>query len=86
MLKPPKCNFFKEEITYLAHRVSKDGVQPSSSNLEVIMEYALPRTHTEVLGFLNLVGCYQRFIRGFACIAQPLNELLAGEGASRRSE
>ena len=25
-LKPLKCNFFKEEITYLAHGVSKDGV------------------------------------------------------------
>ena len=25
-LKLSKCNFFKEEITYLAHQVSKDGV------------------------------------------------------------
>ena len=25
-LKPPKCNFFKEEITYLVHQVSKGGV------------------------------------------------------------
>ena len=33
-LKPSKCNFFKEEITYLAHRVSKDGVWPRNSNLE----------------------------------------------------
>ena len=25
-LKPSKCSFFKEEINYLAHRVSKEGV------------------------------------------------------------
>ena len=25
-LKPSKCNFFREEITYLAHQVSKYGV------------------------------------------------------------
>ena len=25
-LKPSKCNFFKEEITYLVHQVSKKGV------------------------------------------------------------
>ena len=25
-LKPSKCSFFKEEITYLAHQASKDGV------------------------------------------------------------
>ena len=36
--------------------------------------------------FLDLVGHYRRFIKGFACIAQPLSEHLAGEGASRKSE
>ena len=32
------------------------------------------------------MGHYRQFIRGFAQIAQPLNEHLAGEGASRKSE
>ena len=32
-LKPSKCSLFKEEINYLAHRVSKQGVQPSDTNL-----------------------------------------------------
>ena len=31
-LKSSKCDFFRNEITYLAHRVSKDGVYPSNSN------------------------------------------------------
>ena len=35
-LKPSKCNFFREEITYLAHQVSKEGVQPSNLNLKVL--------------------------------------------------
>ena len=33
-----------------------------------------------------LIGHYQQFIKGFAQIAQPLNEHLAGEGASRKLE
>ena len=33
-LKPSKCNFFREEITFLAHWVLKDGVWPSNSNLK----------------------------------------------------
>ena len=30
------------------------------------------------------MGHYQQFIKGFACIAQLLNGLLSGEGASRK--
>ena len=85
-LKPLKCNLFWEEITYLAHWVSKDGVQPSNSNLMAIAECALAQTYTEGHAFLGLVGHYRRFIKGFACIALPLNNNLTVEGASRKSE
>ena len=50
------------------------------------MECALPQTYMEVPAFLSLMGHYQWFIKGFACIAQPLNDHLTGEGASRKSE
>ena len=85
-LKPSKCSFFKEEITYLAHWVSKEGVQPSNLNLKAIMECAPPWTYTEVHAFLGLVGHYRWFINGFACIMQLLNDHLTGEGASRKLE
>ena len=81
-LKPLKCNFFREEITYLVHRVSKDGVWPSNLNLKAIAECALSQTYSDVHAFLGLVGHY-RFIKGFACIAQPLNDHLTGEGAQK---
>ena len=40
----------------------------------------------EIRAFLGLVGHYQQFIKGFAWIAQPLNEHLAREGACIKSE
>ena len=55
-LKPSKCDFFLNEITYLAHSVLKDGVHPSHLNLEAIAECALPQTYTKVHAFLSLVG------------------------------
>ena len=70
----------------MAHRVTKDGVQPSNLNLKAIPECAPPQTYTEVHAFLSLVGHYRRFIKGCAHIAQPLNDHLTGEGASRKSE
>ena len=85
-LKLSKCSLFKEEINYLAHWVSKQGVQPSDVNLRAITKHAPPQTYTEICTFLGLIGHYQQFIKGFAWIAQPLNEHLAREGASRKSE
>ena len=76
---------FQKKITYLAHQVSKDGVQPSSSNSEVFTECTPSQTYMEVCAFLGLVDHYRRFIKGLACIAQPLSKYLTGEGASRKS-
>ena len=44
------------------------------------------QTYTEIQAFLGLVSLYGQFIKGFAWIAQLLNEHLAREGASRKSE
>ena len=85
-LKPSKCNLFKEKINYLAHEVSKQGVWPSNTNPKAIAKYALPQNYTKSRDFLCLIGHYRWFIKGFAWIAQPLNEHLAGEGASRKLE
>ena len=85
-LKPSKCSLFKEEINYLVHQVSKEGVQPSNLYLKAITECALPQTYTEVHAFLSLVGHYWWFTKGFVHIAQLLNEHLTGEGAGRKSE
>ena len=85
-LKPLKCSLFKEEIDYLAHRVSKEGVWPSNSNLRAIAECAPPQTYMEIQAFLSLMGHYWQFIKGFTCIAQPLNRLLSREGTRRKSE
>ena len=85
-LKPSKCSLFKKKINYLAHQVSKEGVQPSNTNLKAIAECALPKTYTEIRAFLCLVGHYRWFIRDFVRITQPLNKHLVGEGASRKSE
>ena len=66
--------------------MSKQGTQPSDSNLIAITECALPQTYTEIHAFLGLVGYYWQFIKGFAQITQPLNKHLAREGASRKTE
>ena len=85
-LKPSKCEVFRTEINYLAHHVSKKGVQPSKKNLESIAQCPPPDTYTKVKSFVGLVGHYRRFIKGFARIAAPLYDLTSGENKDKKSE
>ena len=39
----------------------------------------MPETYTHVHAFCELVGHYQRFIKGFANIVQPLYDMLGKE-------
>ena len=46
--KPLKCEFFKQELTYLGHVVSKNGIQTDSKKVEVICKWPVPTNVTEV--------------------------------------
>ena len=75
-LKPKKCSFFKKELEYLGHIVSKDGVKPLPAKLEAIQKMLPPTNVTKLQSFLGLIGYYRRFIPSFANSAQALLNLL----------
>ena len=54
-LKPTKCKFFWNEINYLAHHASKEGMQSSKENIKAVAEFAPPQTYMEIQAFLALV-------------------------------
>jgi len=85
-LQPKKCELFREEIEYLGHKVSGDGVRPGTDNVAAIKALSPPATYTEVRSFLGMVGHYRRFVKDFAKIAGPLNSLLTGENADKKKE
>ena len=75
-LKPSKCLFFQNEIVYLAHPVSKDGIRPSWENVQAMEDFPMPETFMQVHTFCGLIGHYWCFIKGFANIAWPLYDVL----------
>ena len=85
-LKPSKCEVFKSEINYLAHHVSQKGVLPLKKNLESIAQCPPRDTYTKVKSFVDLVGHYRHFIKGFAKIAAPLYDLTSGDNKDKKSE
>ena len=74
-LKLKKCDFFKTEINYLGHIVSRDGVMPNSAKIEAITNYPEPTNAKELSSFLGLASYYRKFIRAFAEKAHPLTKL-----------
>ena len=84
-LKPSKCNFFRTEISYLGHKVSVAGMETGTDGLKGIVEIVPPATYTQVQKCLGAMGYFRRFIKGYARIAKPLNDLLQGESSKLKS-
>ncbi|XP_072054309.1 uncharacterized protein [Arachis hypogaea] len=74
--KLSKCDFWKREVKFLGHIVSKQGIAVDPAKVEGAMEWKRPTSVTEIRSFLGLVGYYRRFIKGFSQIALPLTKLI----------
>ena len=76
MLKPTKFDLFKQQINYLGHVVSKEGVSTNPDKITAVTEWPQPTTVTEVRSFLGFVSYYRKFTPNFSKVAKPLNQLL----------
>ena len=85
-LKPSKCHFFKEEIEYLGHVVSGEGIPTNPKKVEAVTKWPTPQTVYDVRSFLGFVGYYRKFIKNFSKIAKPIREVITGlENQSKRT-
>lgn len=83
-VSPSKCQLFKERVQYVGHVVSSDGVEVDPSKTEKILNWPTPKNVDELRSFLGLAGYYRRYIRNYAVIARPLNNLLLGQFPTAR--
>ncbi|GBG80353.1 hypothetical protein CBR_g30721 [Chara braunii] len=70
-----KCEFVRQELEYLGHFVTPQGISPLSDKIEAVQEWSEPRNVTNVRSFLGLAGYYQRFIKGYSKITAHLTKL-----------
>ena len=71
-LKPSKCTFATEEIEYLGHTLTPEGVRPNSKKVEAVSKFPKPKNVKEVKSFLGLANFYKRHIPDMAVISRPL--------------
>ena len=83
-LKLEKCEFFKEEVEYLGHVISVEGLKPQPSKVEAIRLAPVPKTVRELQSFLGMINYYRKFIPKYSMVARPLTKLLSGKKGPHR--
>ena len=74
-LRGSKCQIGIEQVVYLGHVFSAEGMTPDNSKVQAVQEWPRPRDATEVRQFIGLASYYRRYIQHFADIARPLHRL-----------
>ena len=54
MLKPAKCTLFRDEVQFLGHLVSREGVRADPANVERVATWPTPTTKRECNNSLAL--------------------------------
>ena len=85
-LKPSKCEFLISEVTYLGHVVSEAGIRTDPEKTKAIKNWPVPKNVKKVRAYLGFTGYYRRFIKDYAKIARPLNDLLVGHCTSKKTK
>src|SRR5574338_879179 len=74
-----KCTFWQDEVKFLGHIVSQQGVSVDPNKFMAVQSWSRPKSVTEVRSFLGMAGYYRRFIKDFARIATPMTKLTKKE-------
>ena len=78
-LSGPKCQFLKDRVKYMGHILSKQGISPVKSKLEVIQQAPRPAVVSQLRSFLGMINYYSKFIPDFSSKLHPLFELLSNK-------
>jgi len=74
--KESKCEFFRDHVDFLGHRVDRAGMHMMNDKVRAIRDWPTPTSIEEVRSFLGMVGYYRKFIANFSNLAAPMTQLL----------
>ena len=75
-LNKEKCVFKCKEVTYIGHKLTKDGIKPDDNKVRTINEMPAPSDKKGVERLLGTVNYLGKFIPNLATVTEPIRILL----------
>ena len=75
-VKPEKSEFFVTEVGFLGFRVGNGKISMEPQKVSGIADWPPPENVTQVRSFCGFCNFYRRFIKNYADICRPLNDLM----------
>uniref|UniRef100_A0ABD2X4Y4 RNA-directed DNA polymerase n=2 Tax=Trichogramma kaykai TaxID=54128 RepID=A0ABD2X4Y4_9HYME len=70
-----KLELFRNEIKYVGHVITNDGIYPDPEKIDLIRHFPAPKNVKQVQGFLGMINFLSCYTDRIAFEAQPLLEL-----------
>ena len=71
-----KCQFYKDNVEYLGHNLSSEGIRPLSNKVDGILNAPTPTNVSELKSFLFMLNYYGKFLPNLSIEMKPLYNLL----------
>lgn len=71
-----KCEIGVTTVAYLGHVITGEGVSMDTGKISAVLSWPVPKSLKELRAFLELMGYYRKFVKGYALLAKPLTDQL----------
>ena len=71
-----KCKFAVNEVNFLGHVITSNGIKPDPEKLAAILEMEEPEDVSAVRRFLGMINYLWKFIPHLSARTKPLRDLL----------
>jgi len=75
-VKPEKCTWKVQKVNFLGVVMGQGKIEMEEDKVVGVLNWSVPKTVRDVRKFLDLANYYRRFVKDFAKIARPLNNLI----------
>lgn len=70
-----KCRFFETEINYLGYTINSNGITPSKSKIQALVEAPAPKDKSQLRSFLGMINYYNHCIPNLSAELHILHDL-----------